>query len=767
MKAAFFGATKNLGRFAARFLAEQGHTLFLLGTDEGQLKSSVADLAVRSRQDEFSWACCEASNDGLARGFQTAKEQMADLDTIVLAFGPNEIAEPLAVCEAANQALSAQGGGALTILVEKSAGAVYQSQRIGIKHYVEEQSQALDIQGIRLLLIDEEKLGSGRSCSQALSKGRLPLFPWIPAFFRRAQQRIVENPFDSLIVLGLFLTFFALYFCIATDFRGYPRYSTSKNIFFDADHEEAIAGWVKNHKAIHPLMLMIVVPLSAALSSVSTSYEAGLMLFCGLLGGLTIALFYGLCRQFIEHKSTALATALVFGLSMGQLFFASLPDSYELVVLCLIPTYILAAYCLKEKRLCYRWWIVVGLLAFGITMTNAAQTGIAFIVVSIVVLKRQRLRKLIAFVFWVTVFGILLNLIQKGLIPDSRVFWDLQTYSHEMQYTSSSILEDPALIGTELVTNFFTRAFVGDMPKAVTYIADIRLRLTYFETPMRFPWVGMAALALWFMLLFRGAVINLSDSETRPFTVIALVSILANLCLHSFYGVEEMMLYTPHCAFVIVLLAVGPKASKGALIGGAWWVLAILLAFNNLTTLDQMSRRFAPKSRYQTKDMIPVIGHRDRWRYHLGKTNPGSNWNQLDFNDKGWPGCWSPIGYGDGDDATIIGGMKGRYSTIFMRRGFGVRELQSLKDLWVDVLYDDGFVLYLNGKLLAYKNAPKILNYRSLASRDHEAVYKERFHIDIAKIRKGRNVLAVVGLNRSKTSSDFTLTVEMTRVGGD
>jgi len=80
--------------------------------------------------------------------------------------------------------------------------------------------------------------------------------------------------------------------------------------------------------------------------------------------------------------------------------------------------------------------------------------------------------------------------------------------------------------------------------------------------------------------------------------------------------------------------------------------------------------------------------------------------------------------------------------------------------------YDDGFVAYLNGTLVAEANAPTPPGWDSRATLSHsdrDAVVFESFDVagGVELLRAGENVLAIHGLNTVATSSDFLLVPEL------
>ncbi|MBN1482343.1 CotH kinase family protein [candidate division KSB1 bacterium] len=90
-------------------------------------------------------------------------------------------------------------------------------------------------------------------------------------------------------------------------------------------------------------------------------------------------------------------------------------------------------------------------------------------------------------------------------------------------------------------------------------------------------------------------------------------------------------------------------------------------------------------------------------------------------------------------------------------------DLAHISLLQAQLLYDDGFVLYLNGTKVAEAMAPSNPAWDASATDNHEAEDIETFdlsdHID--ELKTGQNVLAVHGLNYSLTSSDFLMHVQL------
>ncbi len=164
---------------------------------------------------------------------------------------------------------------------------------------------------------------------------------------------------------------------------------------------------------------------------------------------------------------------------------------------------------------------------------------------------------------------------------------------------------------------------------------------------------------------------------------------------------------------------------------------------------------------YVAEDDLPLISVGDDWRYLKGRAPPPADWHALDFTpDDEWLIGPTGIGYGDGDDATILSDMEDNYLTVYARREFEVTSAAAVGRLVLDIDYDDGFVAYLNGDEVARSAsmgaAGSPVAYNTAAS-SHDAGAVESFTIGTDSLRDGTNVLAIEVHNSTLGSSDLSL----------
>jgi hypothetical protein len=140
------------------------------------------------------------------------------------------------------------------------------------------------------------------------------------------------------------------------------------------------------------------------------------------------------------------------------------------------------------------------------------------------------------------------------------------------------------------------------------------------------------------------------------------------------------------------------------------------------------------------------------------------------FNTSGWISGTTGVGYERGTGyQTLIGAnvdtQMQSNNSVYIRVEFDVANPAAFDRLELRMKYDDGFVAYLNGTVLAAANAPASPQWNSAATAQHEASATLFDVFDVtdkkASLRAGRNVLAIHGLNDLVTSSDMIILPEL------
>ena len=175
----------------------------------------------------------------------------------------------------------------------------------------------------------------------------------------------------------------------------------------------------------------------------------------------------------------------------------------------------------------------------------------------------------------------------------------------------------------------------------------------------------------------------------------------------------------------------------------------------------------------------PIADLGDTWSYLRGTSEPPADWMQPGFVETGWSQGPAGIGYEDSTtDAaalanlgTLLPDMRqtdtnlAGYTSVYLRKTLTLPDPDTISgEVTIDITYDDGFILYLNGD--------EIIRSRSMRTNDEFPTFdavsnfghehsdgSDTFNLGRSSsfIPGGENTIAIHGLNSSLTSSDFSI----------
>jgi hypothetical protein len=165
----------------------------------------------------------------------------------------------------------------------------------------------------------------------------------------------------------------------------------------------------------------------------------------------------------------------------------------------------------------------------------------------------------------------------------------------------------------------------------------------------------------------------------------------------------------------------------------------------------------------QTNHWETAVYENDTWSYVVPASEPDTNWRKITYNASSWLTGPGGIGFGDGDDNTVISSA----TSVYMRIVFTVTDTSKISFAVLNADYDDGFVAYLNNVEIARSNVASVgpPPYTTLAAANHEAVMYTGGNPDYftmqqstlhSMLRNGTNVLAIQVHNVTTTSSDLS-----------
>lgn len=186
-----------------------------------------------------------------------------------------------------------------------------------------------------------------------------------------------------------------------------------------------------------------------------------------------------------------------------------------------------------------------------------------------------------------------------------------------------------------------------------------------------------------------------------------------------------------------------------------------LLAYWSLDSRAQKESRFKQAGDGSVTEMLVQVKDQPV-RYLVPSADPGPGWKKQNFNASAWEEGMNGVGYeekpGDFDDliATRIVSQKGMHPhSVYVRIPFEVKDPKDYSGLTLYMRYDDGFVAYLNGSLMASRHAPDDLKWNSPSTKkrsDRDVIKRSRINVKsrLRFLKAGMNMLAIQVLNDSQ-----------------
>jgi len=156
------------------------------------------------------------------------------------------------------------------------------------------------------------------------------------------------------------------------------------------------------------------------------------------------------------------------------------------------------------------------------------------------------------------------------------------------------------------------------------------------------------------------------------------------------------------------------------------------------------------------------------WKYLDNGSDQGTAWYETSFDDSLWASGPAELGYGDSiPEATVVdsGPAGDFFITTYFRHTFNVTDAGSIGGLTLNLVRDDGAVVYLNGTEVRRDNLPAgTILYDTTASSaigggDESTFFSSA--VDPALLVNGDNVIAVEIHQASGTSSDVSFDLEL------
>lgn len=168
-----------------------------------------------------------------------------------------------------------------------------------------------------------------------------------------------------------------------------------------------------------------------------------------------------------------------------------------------------------------------------------------------------------------------------------------------------------------------------------------------------------------------------------------------------------------------------------------------------------------------------VVPYGSSWKYLANNTRP-ANWETTGFADGAWSTGNSELGYGDGDEATCVpsGGAGtlclptgNKYVTSYFRKAVNIVNPASYAFFILNLVRDDGAVVYVNGTEVVRSNMPAgtiahaTLAASTVSGAEESSAYA--YIIPSSYFVNGSNTIAVEVHQDDVASSDISFNMEL------
>src|ERR1043165_2540949 len=142
-----------------------------------------------------------------------------------------------------------------------------------------------------------------------------------------------------------------------------------------------------------------------------------------------------------------------------------------------------------------------------------------------------------------------------------------------------------------------------------------------------------------------------------------------------------------------------------------------------------------------TFSQVMIIPYGSSWKYLDNGSNQGTAWRVGSFDDNSWLSGNAELGYGDGDETTVVGfgsNASNKHITTYFRKTITIPDPSSFTNFTLNVKYDDGMIVYVNGNEIARAKMTNPISYTKLADAPSIEDQVSTFTIPTSSFATGR-----------------------------
>lgn len=446
---------------------------------------------------------------------------------------------------------------------------------------------------------------------------------------------------DVLIIVGL-----AIAIAIATYIGTYkipaPIFTDfyAQDVWFGSDIPTVFGNitslnsdFGRNNK--HPLFPLLVFPFVFVIGKIlHLDPLASARIFAVAVSTIWVAAIYSLFRIMGCYRLDATLLSVLGGTSAAAIFFLVVPESFPLGSLTIILGLALVAFT-QYRQLTSAWYVAINVITVSITITNS-MVGI------LTTLVNHRLNKAIKLLMVSLFVATGLWILQRIVFTNSGFPFQPGTFIGEKKFIST-----PSGGIFAVLSAFFYQTMV--MP--ATQFVDFPLRPDWVKldanilAPTSGSVWGNAAIFSWTALLILGLWAFFTVKQQNKLRLVLGLTLVAQLAMHSIYGVEETFIYSLHFLPLLLTLVAFSLLSRLRFLGLILVTILIVSAgMNNRSQFSAITSTLwnygNPQQQVELQMKLRPNDFGLRNAGHVVLANPNSSITNKAFHDVG--GSFSP-----------------------------------------------------------------------------------------------------------------------------
>ncbi len=168
------------------------------------------------------------------------------------------------------------------------------------------------------------------------------------------------------------------------------------------------------------------------------------------------------------------------------------------------------------------------------------------------------------------------------------------------------------------------------------------------------------------------------------------------------------------------------------------------------------------------EEEVVLLSEGSVWSYLDNGSDQGVLWQAVNFDDSGWQRGRAELGYGDDDEVTEVSfgpNSRNKYATTYFRSEFNVNDIENISTLEMRLKYDDGAIIYINGKeFFKTSNMESGMTFDEFTVDGDDAPtenFQEFSQLSADLLVAGKNVIAVEIKQGDDRSSDISFDLQL------